>query len=166
MPDEVSEELKCLRKENQELKTQILYLEAELDNMRKLMEKEVSRARQQALESMIMKLINVYEGLERALSGVKEKEEEDSFIKGVKILHRELEKTLKEENVEFIESVGKKFDPFIHEAVGYVANEELEDGTIIAEVARGYRLRGKLLRPARVIVVRNEKKEESSQESP
>jgi len=164
MPDEVSEELKCLRKENQELKTQILYLEAELDNMRKLMEKEVSRARQQALESMIMKLINVYEGLERALSGVKE--EEDSFIKGVKILHRELEKTLKEENVEFIESVGKKFDPFIHEAVGYVANEELEDGTIIAEVARGYRLRGKLLRPARVIVVRNEKKEESNQESP
>jgi molecular chaperone GrpE len=164
MPDEVSEELKCLRKENQELKTQILYLEAELDNMRKLMEKEVSRARQQALESMVMKLIHVYEGLERALSGVKE--EEDSFIKGVKILHRELEKTLKEENVEFIESVGKKFDPFIHEAVGYVANEELEDGTIIAEVARGYRLRGKLLRPARVIVVRNEKKEESSQESP
>jgi molecular chaperone GrpE len=113
---------------------------------------------------MVMKLIHVYEGLERALSGVKE-EEEDSFVKGVKILHRELEKTLREENVEFIESVGKKFDPFIHEAVGYVANEELEDGTIIAEVARGYRLRGKLLRPARVIVVRNEKKEESSQES-
>jgi molecular chaperone GrpE len=165
MSDEVNEELECLRKENQELKTQILYLEAELDNMRKLMEKEVSRARQQALESMVMKLIHVYEGLERALSGVKE-EEEDSFVKGVKILHRELEKTLKEENVEFIESVGKKFDPFIHEAVGYVANEELEDGTIIAEVARGYRLRGKLLRPARVIVVRNEKKEESSQESP
>jgi molecular chaperone GrpE len=164
MSDEVNEELECLRKENQELKTQILYLEAELDNMRKLMEKEVSRARQQALESMVMKLIHVYEGLERALSGVKE-EEEDSFVKGVKILHRELEKTLREENVEFIESVGKKFDPFIHEAVGYVANEELEDGTIIAEVARGYRLRGKLLRPARVIVVRNEKKEESSQES-
>jgi molecular chaperone GrpE len=164
MSDEVKAELECLRKENQELKTQILYLEAELDNMRKLMEKEVSRARQQALESMVMKLIHVYEGLERALSGVKE-EEEDSFVKGVKILHRELEKTLREEKVEFIESVGKKFDPFIHEAVGYVANEELEDGTIIAEVARGYRLRGKLLRPARVIVVRNEKKEESSQES-
>jgi len=46
-----------------------------------------------------------------------------------------------------------------------VPNEELEDGTIIAEVARGYTLRGKLLRPARVIVVRNQKKEESSQES-
>jgi len=71
MPDEVNEELECLRKENQELKTQILYLEAELDNMRKLMEKEVSRARQQASESLIMKLIYVYEGLERALSGVK-----------------------------------------------------------------------------------------------
>ena len=164
MPGEVNEELECLRKENQELKTQILYLEAELDNMRKLMEKEVSRARQQASESLIMKLIYVYEGLERALSGVKE-EEENSFVKGVKILHRELEKTLREENVEFIESIGKKFDPFIHEAVGYVANEELEDGTIIAEVARGYTLRGKLLRPARVIVVRNQKKEESSQES-
>ncbi len=164
MPDEVNEELECLRKENQELKTQILYLEAELDNMRKLMEKEVSRARQQASESLIMKLIYVYEGLERALSGVKE-EEENSFVKGVKILHRELEKTLREENVEFIESIGKKFDPFIHEAVGYVPNEELEDGTIIAEVARGYTLRGKLLRPARVIVVRNQKKEESSQES-
>jgi molecular chaperone GrpE len=165
MPDETSDELECLRKENQELRTQILYLEAELDNMRKLMEKEVSRARQQALESMIMKLINVYEGLERALSGVKEGEE-DSFVKGVKMLHRELEKALREENVEFVESVGKKFDPFIHEAVGYVANEELEDGTIIAEVARGYMLRGKLLRPARVIVVRNEKKEEPRQGSP
>jgi molecular chaperone GrpE len=164
MSDDVNEELECLRRENQKLKTQILYLEAELDNMRKLMEKEVSRARQQASEALIMKLIYVYEGLERALSRIKE-DEENSFVKGVKILHKELEKILREENVEFLESLGKKFDPFIHEAVGYVANEELEDGTIIAEVARGYTLRGKLLRPARVIVVRNQKKEESSQES-
>ncbi len=164
MSDEVNEELELLRKENQELKTQILYLEAELDNMRKLMEKEISRAKLQASEALIMKLIYVYESLERALSGVKEKEE-NSFIKGVKILHKEIEKILREENVEFLESVGKKFDPFIHEAVGYVSNEELDDGTIVAEVARGYALKGKLLRPARVIVVKNQRKEERNQDT-
>jgi len=156
MSEEVKEELESLKKENQELKTRILYLEAELDNMRKLIEKEISRAKQQAIEELVIKLIYIYESLERALSGVKE-DEENSFIKGVKILHKELEKILREENVEFLESVGRKFDPFIHEAVGYVTSEELEDGTIAAEVARGYTLAGKLLRPARVIVVKNQK---------
>lgn len=156
MSTEERNELEELKKENQELKTQILYLQAELDNMRKLIEKEVDRAKQQITEKLVVNLIYVYEGLERALSTVRE-DKEDPFIEGIKILFKEIEKMLEEENVRVLESVGKKFDPFIHEAVGYVNNEELEDGTIVAEVARGYTLKGKLLRPARVIVVKNKK---------
>lgn len=156
MTAEGQKESENLEKENQELKTQILYLQAELDNLRKLLEKEIERAKQQTTERLIVKIINIYEELERALS-TKCEDKEVSFIEGIKILHKEIERMLKEEGVEILESIGKKFDPFIHEAVGFINNDELEDGTIIAEIARGYTLRGKLLRPARVIVVKNQK---------
>lgn len=161
MSENNQNELEALKKENQELKTQILYLQAELDNMRKLIEKEIDRTRQEVFETTAMKLIEFYEGLERALKTVKNGED-DSFIKGVKLLHKELEKTLREMNVAFLDTIGKKFDPFIHEAVGYVTNAELEDGTIIAEVSRGYMIKNKLLRPAKVIIVKNQTEENKS----
>lgn len=161
MSENNQNELEALKKENQELKTQILYLQAELENMRKLIEKEIDRTRQEVFEASAMKLIEFYENLERALKTLKN-DEENSFIKGLKLLHKELEKTLKEMNVVFLETIGKKFDPFIHEAVGYVTNAELEDGTIIAEVSRGYMIRNKLLRPARVIIVKNQTLENKS----
>lgn len=154
--DTRNDELEELRKENQELKTQMLYLQAELDNMRKLIDKEINRAKEQMAEKLIIKLIYIYEELQNALSTIHE-DREDSFVRGIKILLKEIEKMLREENVEILECIGKKFDPFIHEAVGYVNNEELEEGTVIAEVAKGYTLKGKLLRPARVLIVKNQK---------
>lgn len=154
-----------LERENEELRNTLLYLRAEIENLRKLIDKEVEMAGRRAVESLLIRLIEIYEGLERAVYSLSlgGENEPETLVSGLRLIHREMGKLLNDEGVVFMETVGKKFDPFIHEAVGFVENEELEEGTITAEVSRGYEYRGRILKAPRVIVSkRKEKGQEKS----
>ena len=96
------------------------------------------------------------DNFERAIESVKENNNLESFAEGVKLIHKQLKEVLKKFGVEEIDAVGKEFDPNVHEAIMQVEHEE-KDNVVIQEVQKGYKLRGKLLRPSKVIVSRKKR---------
>lgn len=98
---------------------------------------------------MIEKLLPVLDNFDRAL---KDKDSDDAFVKGVMMIRDELINTLKNEGLEEIISDGQKFDHNIHHAVMTEANDDFEEDYIIETFQKGYKLNGKVLRPAMVKV--------------
>jgi len=76
---------------------------------------------------------------------------DNDFSKGIELIYKHLLSILKKEGVEAFESVGKEFNPRYHEAVSVVPSKH-KDGIVIEELEKGYNLKGKLARPARVVV--------------
>jgi molecular chaperone GrpE len=92
---------------------------------------------------------------EMALKSMKKDENEkkgEGIYQGVKLIYKNFKEMLSREGVEGFSSSGGKFDPTLHEVVGVRTESKLPTDWIIEEVAKGYKLRGRLLRPAKVIV--------------
>ncbi len=139
--------MKRLREEN-------LYLKAEIENLKKLMAKEVETASRAVAERLLLNMILIYEEVERVFTSLLNNSDMKQVAEGIGILLKEIRKLLAEQGVNPLETIGKKFDPFIHEAVGFVERDDVEDETIVAEISRGYEYVGKILKPPRVIVAR------------
>ena len=104
--------------------------------------------------SMILKFLPILDNFylaEKELSG---KSKKDSNIKGFLQIKKQIESFFESEGVMEIKSVNEKFDPNVHEVIGVVAKKGVESGTIIEEIQRGYKIKGQLLRPAKVKVVK------------
>jgi molecular chaperone GrpE len=127
-----------------------LRLLAEFDNYRRRTAKEHEAARREGRRAALLPLLPVLDSLERALAtGSTDRD----FYDGVAATHRLFLAALREAGAEPIESVGQPFDPNLHEAVAAVpADGEVEPGTVVREVRRGWRLGDELLRPAQVVV--------------
>ncbi|GBC68557.1 Protein GrpE [archaeon HR01] len=149
----VDERLKKLEEENKSLKESILYLQSELANMRRLMDKEMDRVRLSTLERVFSRLITIYQDFGRVLEGLRSASNPFTTAEGFAMLYRELEGLLKSEGVERMEVLGKPFNPFEHEAVEYVEGEKDED-VIVEEIEPGYRLGDRVLKPPKVKVAR------------
>ena len=105
-----------------------------------------------ATEDILVKLLPILDNLELADKELTEEQKNNGFVKGVLQIAGQLREFLKTQGVEEMESFGKKFNPEFHEAVGEM--EGKETGTIGEVVAKGYTLRGKILRPAKVKVIK------------
>ncbi len=148
-------------------KTQAAYLAAEVENMQKRFSREASDIRKYANEDILKKIVPVLDTLSLALSAAsKAKAQGDketlssnkvflSFIQGVEMTAKQFEQVLQHSGVEFIEAVGKPFDPFVHEALGQNKVEGVEDSVITEEFQRGFKLGGRVIRPAKVLVNKN-----------
>lgn len=153
-----------LKNEKEEIISRLKYLQAEFENFRKRSQKEKEEFSKFCNEKLIISLIPIYEDLERGInqkfvsenSSEKElnsfKEQNESFISGIKMVYEIFRNTLKKEGLEEIKTIGEKFNPYEHEALMQVVNNEKEEGTILQEVQKGYILRGKVIRAAKVIV--------------
>ncbi len=145
---ELEEELKTKNKEIGELKNKYLMALADLENYKKRMKREFEEFMKYANEGLLKELIPVVDNFERAL---KVKHKDDTFFKGIELIYKHLLGILKKEGVEAFESVGKEFDSRYHEAVSVVPSKH-KDGIVVEELEKGYSLKGKLARPARVVV--------------
>ncbi|MEM0358408.1 MAG: nucleotide exchange factor GrpE [Candidatus Hadarchaeales archaeon] len=132
--------------------SKLRWAQAELENLLKRMEREREEASQAALGRLVLRLLEVLDNFERAL---KNKEEGKAFAEGVEMIYKQLLKVLEEEGLEPIQAVGKKFDPFLHEAVDRVEIPGMEEGTVVEELQRGYRFRSKILRASKVRVTKS-----------
>jgi molecular chaperone GrpE len=129
-------------------------LKAEFDNYRKRVLKEQTRAVELATEPLMTKILEVLDEFELAVMAAEGKPEFERFRRGVEMVYGKLTEILRSEGLEPIEADGKPFDPEVHEALLQV-DEGDGDETYVADVLRtGYRLRGRLLRPAGVKVAR------------
>jgi molecular chaperone GrpE len=139
------------------------YLQADFENYRKRMEKEMSDNRQFGNQRLLSDLIIVNDELELALRKAEESKENPTIVEGVGMVHKRVQGILTKEGVEKIRSLGSKFNPDLHDAALREESEE-EDGTVIEEIRQGYTLKGRVLRPSIVKVAENPTKNESKSE--
>jgi len=131
-----------------EMWDRFLRKQAEFENFRKRTTKEKEEVHEFAAMEIIRSLIPVLDDFERAL---KSPAESSDFRKGVELIYKRLYDTLVKSGLKPIDSLGKKFDPHLHQAVDTVKGEG-EDQTVAEEYQRGYEFKGRLLRPAMVKV--------------
>ena len=126
---------------------------ADFENYKKRKDKENQELVQFAQEITVVKMLSTLASLEQALRGAPQDEKFQSWSQGVLKIVQQLEKVLLEMGVQKIKTIGEKFDPGIHEAIELVEGEG-ESGTIVEEMQSGYKLNNKLIRPAKVKVIK------------
>ena len=142
-----------LGEENRELGDAVARARADFFNFRQRIEREQEKLRAMAGESAAAALIPVLDNLDRALSA--NRSDPDSFFRGVEMVRDQFFSVLQDLGVSAIETVGRPFDPTVHEAVTVEETAEgVDDGTVTGEIQSGYTIAGKVLRAARVRVAR------------
>ncbi|UCG38426.1 MAG: nucleotide exchange factor GrpE [bacterium] len=142
----------ALKGEVADLKDRYLRLAADFDNYRKRVEKEREEIVCYANEKLIADLLPILDNLERALSAALDPGRVGSILEGVRMVANQLHSVLRSCGLEPVEALGSPFDPELHEAVGVLPPGRHEEGTVMAELQKGYRLKGKVLRHSMVQV--------------
>ena len=151
--EETSEDkIKKLEAELQEWKNSYTRKLAEFQNFTKRKENEVAEMRKYASEEIVVKLLDNIDNLERAVDASKESQNFDSLVEGVNMILNNLKHLLTEEGVEEIEAAGKEFNPYEHKAMITENKEELDDNVVVQVFQKGYKMKGKVVRPAMVTV--------------
>ena len=150
--DNCDDKVKKLEAELQEWKNSYTRKLAEFQNFTKRKENEVAEMRKYASEGIIVKLLDNIDNLERAVDASKESQNFDSLIEGVNMILNNLKNLLTEEGVEEIEAAGKEYDPYEHKAMITENKEELDDNVVVQVFQKGYKMKGKVVRPAMVTV--------------
>jgi len=144
----LKEELNQEREKSEDYLNRLRYLQADFENFRKRVEKEAHQVAQYANERLIVNLLDVIDDLEMAVQTGKRTENKDALLEGVQMVCKKLCATLEREGLTGIESVGKLFDPKMHEVLIKVPTKDYEEGVIIEEVRKGFMLREKVIRPS------------------
>jgi molecular chaperone GrpE len=132
-----------------ELHDRLLRRQADFDNFRKRAERDRSDFLQFAGMEFVREMLPILDDFDRAL---RVETADASYAKGVELIYTRMYETLKKMGLDPMDTVGKTFDPNLHQAVERVETDEAEDQTILAEFQKGYTFKGKLLRPAMVKV--------------
>lgn len=147
--EEDGEEVARLREELSETRERALRTLADFENYRKRTEREREEVRVQAMAESLRSFLEVRDNLERALGS--QASDEDLRV-GVEMILRQVKEINRSFGVEEIEAMGCPFDPAVHDAVGRHEDPGVEVPMVVDELQRGYLYRGRLLRPARVMV--------------
>jgi molecular chaperone GrpE len=145
-------ELEQVRGERDQLLDRLARLQAEFENTRRREVKERQDARDYAVQNAVEPFLGVMDNFQLALKSDGTLEQ---LRAGVELILKQMEEALKGLNVQPVESVGTQFDPRIHEALGSIETTEFPDHQVLEEIRKGYRIRGKLLRPALVRIASN-----------
>jgi len=130
-------------------------LKAEFENYRKRVLREQTSIVERASEQLVERLLPILDNFELALIAADRTKDYEALVRGVEIVFGELMDLMHKEGLRKIDAVGKPFDPTMHEAVLEVGDGPAEGEPVVAEVVRnGYTLKGKVVRPAMVKVVR------------
>jgi molecular chaperone GrpE len=126
---------------------------AELENVRRRVERESAQAQKYALERILGELISVNDSLELALKAVAgENDETRKHLEGLELTHKQLWQTLGRYGVSQVDPQGQPFNPEFHEAVSTLESAEMAPNHVLSVMQKGYKLHDRLLRPAMVVV--------------
>ena len=147
------EKIAKLELEVQEWKNSYTRKLAEFQNFTKRKETEVSEMKKYASEGIIVKLLENIDNLERAENASAETKNFDALVEGVNMILRNLKYMLSEEGVEEVEAgEGVQFNPYEHQAMMTEEKDDLDNDVIVQVFQKGYKLKGKIIRPAMVTV--------------
>ena len=143
-------ELEKAKSEAAEHYDRYLRAAAELDNYRKRTVRMRAESREETIRDILLQIAPMLDNMRRALS--QERADAAAIIQGVELIFNQFQDILKGYGLEEIEALGERFDPNVHEAMLEVESAEHSPGTVIEEMEKGYKLRERVLRPARVVV--------------
>jgi len=146
------EELEKERARAEDYLRRLQYLQADFENFRKRTERERIEAQKVNVSKLISEILTILDELELALEAVKKTDDKQEMVKGIQVVYTKTIALLKKEGLEPIESLGKDFDPELHEAVGEVAVPLEQVGKVVEEIRKGFMFDGKVLRPSSVKV--------------
>ena len=147
------EKIAKLELEVQEWKNSYTRKLAEFQNFTKRKETEVSEMKKYASEGIIIKLLDNIDNLERAENASAETKNFDALVEGVNMILRNLKYMLSEEGVEEVEAgEGVQFNPYEHQAMMTEEKDDLDNDVIVQVFQKGYKLKGKVIRPTMVTV--------------
>ena len=149
---ELEEKIHLLEKELDNWKEKTLRLSAELQNLRRRYDREMSNTVIYANQKLIESIIPVIDELELALKASDKNKNFEAFRNGVEMIYRKLMQILEKEGVTPIQTEGKPFDYNLHEAVMTRKQKGVQPGTILEVVQKGYMYKDRVLRHAKVIV--------------
>ena len=147
-PEEVSAD--ALEAQLKEKNDRILRLQADFENFRRRTAKEKEELAAVITQNMLGDLLPLHDNLERAMAV--EQTDGEAFRKGVEMIFTQLKEVLDKNGLEHIEAEGQPFDPNVHQAVMRVENPDVSDGTVTQVLQKGYRAKGRVIRPAMVQV--------------
>ena len=157
--DKLKEEVKTLKEE----KIRVL---AEMENLRKRFDREKVDSIKYGSVNFARDILSPGDNLERALSSINKEDDYPQSIKnlieGLLMVKKELSTTLEKNGITKIDTLNKKFDPNLHQAMMEIENDNLDEGVVVQEIQTGYMMHDRLLRPAMVGVSKKSKQERTS----
>ena len=151
-------------REIQELKEELLRLRADTENYRKRLQKDKEDMIRYANEGLIRDLVPIYDNLLRALEAPEVSVQ--SLKEGVEMIARQFLSFMEKHHIEPIEAIGEPFDPNLHEVLSQVESDQHEEGTIVDQYGKGYKLHDRVLIPAKVVTTRPPSPSSSEENSP
>ena len=155
-------EVDILKEVIKTLKEEKIRVLAEMENLRKRFEREKIDSIKYGSVNFARDVLSPGDNLERALSAINEEEEQSQSIKnlieGLLMVKKELSTALEKNGITKIDSLDKKFDPNLHQAMMEIENDDLDEGVVVQEIQIGYMMHDRLLRPAMVGVSKKPQK--------
>jgi molecular chaperone GrpE len=131
----------------------LLRVQADMDNLRRRTEREIDSAKKFALERMINDLIPVLDSMEMGLqASTQAANEQDTIRQGLEMTLKMFQDVMTRFHVEAVDPTGQKFNPQEHEAMTMQPSAEHEPNTVMMTIQKGYKLHGRVVRPARVVI--------------
>lgn len=150
--DQLQEELAAARQEAEAHLDAARRTQAEFENFRKRSQREMEDVRKRAGERIITQLLPMLDNLERAIDHTVAGGDPESLLKGVEMVRQQVLDVFGKEGVEVLDPLGQPFDPNLHQAVQQQTDDTVPDGTVVDVFQKGYRLGGRVVRPAMVVV--------------
>ena len=148
------QEMQLLRGQLEEQKKVYLYLRADFENYKRNMAKERLELTAQGEDNVLKQIFGLIGLLDRAIKYAHDHKIAKPVIDGLELVKREIHLVFEKYKVTRIPTEGEKFDPKIHDAIAVVEANDLEPGTIVKEERPGFIREGRVLEPARVVVVK------------
>jgi len=146
---------KSLEEKYSETYDALLRAKAEVENIKKRSEKEISNAYKFSTEGVFLDLIPIFESLDIAVTQDSKNISLESLQEGNKLLKNMFDSFLEKNSLEVINPTDQKFDPNLHQAIKTVKNEKKENNTIDEVLQKGYKLLDRVIKPALVVVIKN-----------
>lgn len=158
-PKQPKENIPTLKAQVAELTDRLLRAHAEMENHRKMAEKEREDTAKYAISKFAKDIVQVGDNFQRAISAVPDEAVEKdpalkSFLDGVSMLDREFHNILERHNIKRIEPTGEAFNPHFHQAMMEQENPSVAHGTVLQVIQAGYMLSDRVMRPAMVVVAK------------
>jgi molecular chaperone GrpE len=149
---DLKQQVEAEKKRSEETLSQLCYLQADFDNLRKRCDRQIQQVSQYSNERIVIQLLEVVDELELAVKTAQTSTSAQTLVEGVQMTLNRLRKVLEQEGISAIECESKPFDPSKHNAIAAIEQDGVETCVVVEEVRKGYIMKDKIVRPSIVKV--------------